>query len=295
MTDFALNPVVETVRDALNDHARSVAARGPCAWRLDGGNGAALPATAAIEDGWLRLDAVLGDPPPPGKARAGWLWEHAGWNATLQGARVLLTPEGRLAARAEIPTDDGVDLPPRIEQALAGLREAADRWRGEGRDEPPAAGADEPPATAEAADELRALCDAAGWPLETGASGRLWVGLNVGNGYYQAALRPGPGPWTVAVELCSADTLAPVSRRAWGLFLLTASGLVRLVRATAGDRNGRVAARLAATWPGSPGSVELGHALAACSVACRLCGKEVNALCDPSVATDYLAVRGWAV
>ena len=44
-----------------------------------------------------------------------------------------------------------------------------------------------------------------------------------------------------------------------------------------------------------PSATQLGHGLAALSVACRLCGQEVAALNDDETTADeFLAARGWS-
>ena len=83
-------------------------------------------------------------------------------------------------------------------------------------------------------------------------------------------------------------------RQALAVALLTICGIIRMARATARENDGQAAARFEVVFSNAPCSGELVHALAALSVACRLCGKEVKVLQEEEeVAREYLAVRGW--
>jgi hypothetical protein len=73
--------------------------------------------------------------------------------------------------------------------------------------------------------------------------------------------------------------------------MLTLNGAVRLVRGILAQSSGQLTCGLEAGFGTTPNAAEIDHALAALSVACRICGRGVNALLDEAVARQYLAVR----
>ena len=300
MTNTAPTRDIARAGAALEASGHPVESRGAGRWRLAAGNGAALATTATVEDGWLRLDAGLRARPLPSRRGRARLWELLEANATLPGGvRLVLTGSRRLLARAEAPTAEGVDLDVWVAGALAGLVRAAERWRGQGP--PPCKDGEGGPGSGtgdegpDLSDEVRRLCEEAGWSVIARPSGTLAVPLEVPGESCTADVERGPGRFTVTAELARTSTLSAASRDAWAGLLLTACGVVRLARASAGSRDGHVAAWVEATWPGLPSAAELAHGLAACSVACQLCGREVTALKEEAIATQYLRVRGWSI
>ena len=97
----------------------------------------------------------------------------------------------------------------------------------------------------------------------------------------------------VSVEVTRCETFSQPSRQALGVLLLTACGLVRFARAAVEEKGGQALARFEVRFSTAPSALELTHALAALSVACRLCAQEAKALQDEEIAGKYLAIRGW--
>ena len=233
-------------------------ARQPCAWTLLEANGLlGAGSTFALGSGGIasvQVEARLAPGSDPGEAD-----ERA--QAAIEAAGALLA---RLAA------GERVTRAPREEAA-----------------EPAAIDLD-----------LPALVAAAGWPFTARAAGRLVVPLDLpGGAFLQAGVEARPNRTVeVAVELARLEPGLPAtSREAIAHLLLAASGAVRRARAVAEEGAGE---RWAVGFEvvldvldARQGPGELDQALASLSVAARLCGREVRALMDESVAGLYLAAR----
>jgi hypothetical protein len=93
------------------------------------------------------------------------------------------------------------------------------------------------------------------------------------------------------VELVRASATPEASRRALALYLLTAARELRLVRAYATQAEAGWSCGMQVNLPVAPASEEIDHALAALSMAHRMCAREANVLLDQAAARCYLAVR----
>ena len=258
---------------------------GEMRWSFALANGRALPVTALIEEGWLALEAPLEE------AAAGTpLFRLLEWNGQLDGpGKFVAVSGGALQLRAEIALDEAVDIAGRLHQSCAGFRAALGRSHGES----PAAHAVIGPGPIEAGGaQLRQALGESGWAFTERAGGRLAVELEAREGFYQALVEQrGVGGVRLWVELARAQALSAASRQALGLLLLTAGGALRPARGAAEAGDGQMALRLEVDFATPPGAAELGHALAALSVGCRLCGEEVKLLEDESIAGRYLRIR----
>lgn len=287
-----------TISTALKRAAATVEASGfgRWAWTLPC-QGKLLRASARAEDDWLHLDLPLRDARIFGQGALERLGEILSWNADISGGGKFRLGQDQpfVHLAAEIPlAEEESDLPERLEEASGGFQEAAGKFFCGAVP----GGADTLPRSYRVnrdAVELPTLCQEAGWPFVQRAGGRLTVELDVPQGYFQALIqRRDNGPVVLEVELASWEELAPLCRRAIAVFLLTACGVVRMARATltAQPDNQTVAA-----WEvvlNNPTATEMAHALSALSMACRFTAREVQALCDESIARKFLEVRGWS-
>jgi len=287
----------KTVADALHRAGSGVTQTGSSKWNLRLNNGLALKATARIEEGWLFLDAPLriGKKRRPIKpARA---WELLCCNAHVPcGCKFALSPDARsVHVRMEVPlvAEQG-DIAERIRDVCRGFGLASEMFRSrkarqctDSRDSLP------DPHPSEGRQDLRALLTEADWPFVERSNGMI-VNLDVPNALYQATVEQHDERGIrVAVGFVSGESWSEECRNALGVLLLTASGIVRMARAAAEERNGRTDVRFEAILEGPCCAPELGHALSALSAAYRLCGSESKALQDEVLAEEYLSVRGW--
>jgi hypothetical protein len=281
--------------------ARSVKQFGESRWKLSFSNGKAFGVIAVADEEWLSMEVQ----PPSGGGRPTGpepLWDCLEWNAGLPGGvKFALGPQDRCPRiRAELPLEDGINPAEAVRLAVGGLKAAFHRLGdGAGADEPQrACAAAEPDAAGAAAGEAKVpdladLCTSAGWQFNRRASGHLAVELETLAPSCQAVVEPRRRGLTAAVQLASCEGLGPESRRAAAMMLLTACGMVRMVRAIAARADGRTVLGYEVAMEPSPTPAQLGRGLSALSVACSLCGpQEMAALQDGAVAKRYLAARG---
>jgi hypothetical protein len=258
-------------------------------------NGSALLVGARADEQWLHLDAPLRCAVAQGLDA----WQLLKLNRGLGGlSKLALLQPGQTAlrVRAEIPLDEDVDLQRRVGEACAGLKSAAGRLHGEGKEE--LTRVDSLAAIAEQKEspggaELGALCAEAGWKYTERAQGKLAVELETRTGFYQAIVeeRAG-GSVSLAVEVASDAVLGDNSKRALGTLLLRASAEVRLARAVVRDGGEGSAASFETLFQTLPCAAEVNHALSALAVACGLCGGAAEAMRDDAVAGNYLDAQG---
>ena len=247
-----------------------------------------------VEDGWAELTAGL-----PTELAAPDPWEALATVATVEGvARLTLTPGAcALELRADIALDDDVDPAPRLAAACEDMRALASALSGGlanaiPADGEPAADAGRPSA---ARADLRALMAETGWSFVERDPERLAVDLAIPDRFQQAFVTPSAGGRTLArATLVVSAVPTGASRRAVGVLLLTASTVVRLVRAGVATEGGDVRLLVEAYLDPNPAAGDLDAALSALAMACRIAGRETRALFDERVARIYLAARGWA-
>ena len=95
----------------------------------------------------------------------------------------------------------------------------------------------------------------------------------------------------LSVELLRCVAPANASRHALALFLLTATSALRMVRAYAAQAEYQECFGLQVSLPSSAASAEIDHALAALSIAYRMCAREAAVLLQAAAADHYLAAR----
>jgi hypothetical protein len=93
------------------------------------------------------------------------------------------------------------------------------------------------------------------------------------------------------VELLRTNAAKEASRHALAVFLLTISGALRMARGYAEAADGHESYGFQVCLPDAPASEEIGHALAALSIAYRMCARETDVLLDAAAARCYLAAR----
>lgn len=281
-------------------------------------NGTDCLVTARMDEGWLLLDAPLRTSKKSGATfskgvweplqgtlakaplwKRGRVWELLQWNANCTGGSkfTLLPDEQSINLRAEIPLDEEGGLTGRIHQACAGFKTALERLHG-GKtkdyqaDPHPVIFAADP--VQDTGCDLLHLCHETEWPFTERSAGIFVVNLDVPDGFYQATIEKRMGQIHVWVELVACESLPQPCQQALGVLLLTTSGIVRMARATAGERDGhQMVTRFEVVFASSPCVAELTHALSALLVACRLCGREAKVLQqDTVVAREYLRSQG---
>ncbi len=273
--------------------------------------GAAAPgAFAKTSDGFaLRLD-VAGDLP----ALEVGLRSDDGWmfcSARLPGSAAKITPTRLLEAstglyggvkvsyavdatgpprpelRAEVPLNAGADLVAVLGAVLNGFAQGALRIaeRSEQPTTSPLPGFGTAAAVAhphhDTAGGARALADA-GWTTSVREDGRLFVDLDVSDGYRQGLLETGPNGH---LRLCSAlpEPAPSPCADALAIAALLTSGWVRMVRAIYDG-----AFRLEVALGPGLGDAAVPCAAAALSVALRVLGDEAEILArDCAVASHY--------
>jgi hypothetical protein len=257
-------------------------------------DGRRTPLRLAVDGAWAELTAGL-----PAKTAPPDPWEALAVVAAVEGtARLALTPgERAFELRADVAVDDDADPAPRLAAACGDMRALAAALSGQ-----PAI-ADDAHGAPAAGDRRRSgggggLCAAlseTGWSFVERGPDRVAVDLAIPDRFQQAFVTPAAGGRTLAratLSVCAAPTLA--SRRAIGVLLLTASAVVRLVRAGVAAEGTDVRVFVEALLDPVPAAGDLDAALGALAMACRMAGRETRALLDERVARNYLAARGWA-
>jgi len=300
MIDTKTSALSDRVQWALAKCAEPIEPCGPDQWDLSLKNGSVLPCRATLNDQWLHLDVDIDQyrsTLQPNEHRA-WSWLLR--NGTLpSGVKYALDAHSRLRIRAETPLpDDGheFDLCGRIATVWEGLEVASAAIhdpatnRGEQR-----SGIAWEKEGDRAACDLRRLCEEAGWPFTERAEEKLAVTLDASGDFWQALVERRTDGIRVAAPVGAPAMASDEVRNSIAVLLLTLNGVLRFARAAGDEQKGQVAAHLEALLPHFPFAEELGHALSAISVGCRLCGREVEVLQnDLVIAREYLAVRGWS-
>jgi hypothetical protein len=279
------NEAAATAFRVLDKCSTELEATGPWRWRCVVQDGALLPLTSSVEEGFLQL---AGQPEEHG-GTARLLERALLENNTLAGGvKFALNAASRgLHLRTEILVLQEKQLLERVQWALAGFHDGCRRLKSlDSSDQgivAPTAG----PSGIRLGELLR----------ET-----LWSCTERGPNEFSVDLRRAPAPparittneygVVSSVELVRCDTEAEISRQALSVFLLTASSALRLVRAHAVEEaEGQRSFGLQVSLPAAPAVEEIDHALAALSTAYWMCAREANVLRDEAAAQCYLSVR----
>jgi hypothetical protein len=272
----------DAIRAAIAAVTTKLTPVGSSIWQFTLLNGAPHVVTAKTEGDWVLLEADR-----TGAAqRADSFWDALVRNATLPGlAKLALAHDGSLQLRAELPMIEGIDLAARFRETCCG-------FEAEWTHKDDRSSQDVPPVKAEPID-LKGLCSESGWPFTERGGRKLAVELEVPGGFSQALLIPAEHGVRISCEVACLDPITERCRQAVGGFLLAASGLVRMVRASVNTNGTPAAAQFEVVFGTAPSPLEISSALESLSVSCSLCGEEIKTLTVPAIAERYLALRGW--
>jgi len=290
------------VERVLTAAAVSVVPVGARGWllRLDGADAAGSVMATSVP-GWLLLETalpVVGRAAGLGPARVQSLLRQ---NAALPSPLTYAVGPGapRLLLTADVPLEDA-GCGAGLSDASGDLvRASVDGFRVVLGGGAAAAGASPDPGVRlrvadPAGAALLSLCRETGWLHDERADGQFTFTLDVPGLFCQVQpfVLPG-GSIRLRAGLAAPPRLSRVCRRAIGLLLLTASRVVRLARAAAA---GGAAEPYVweVVWPAVPAASLFDRGLTALSIACRMTARELRALCDESIAREYLALRGWS-
>lgn len=258
--------------------------------RLALSNGHSLTVSARRSAGFLMLDADTGVRPA-----AGQLVPFAQRSCEFPaGLKLALCGSPTLHLRAEFPLPEDDAAAVRIREHLDGMSAAADRlfhWVScDAAEEQMACPAPEGNGPAISGSLVELLRDS-GWQYHERPTGALLVDLETGSRFLQAAVeRCGAGVRFRAM-LLDREAAGEAAQQTLCLYLLEANAALRYARAYL-ERNGEgIAAGFEVRIGGRPSAEEAGHALAALSVAARLCAREIELFKDGAVAGIYRSAR----
>ena len=284
-----VSDIVDISSRALEKCCAEVEPHGSWEWLCVSQNGRRLNLSATLADGFLHIACLH----PPVATDAAALQSALHQNRRLNGnAKLALDPvSGALKLRTEIAVVDEPQLLSRLRWALDGLHRGASFLKPQDPHHVYAG----PQSGVIPAAPLEELLQGTAWQCTQRGPDEFSVELDA-EGEPHASVRLGDGHIDSTVELARANSLSGASRRALAVFLLTASGSMRLVRAftpNAEDEADAVFA-LQVSLPALPAAEEFHHALAALSVAHRVCAREAAVLLNEAAACQYLAARNMA-
>jgi hypothetical protein len=222
-------------------------------------------------------------------------WRALEWNHSFDtGAKLVLEPDGlTLGLRAELPLDDDVDPVPSVRRAFDGLVGAIQLTRQLFAGQPAPSALNSLAGEAHDRCDLTSLCAGSDWSSHARANGFAMT-LETPAGFHQAFVEQDARWGVVArVELLAVGETTDSGRRATGRFLLEASRLIRFARAirwSLPDGKQGLGFEVLLGWAVTPR--QFSSALAALSVACRMCAREIGSLGDERIARAYLRLGG---
>jgi hypothetical protein len=248
-------------------------------WPISRNNGHALPARVTREDGWLSLVtthslAHIDD--------VSLLVLNRHLPGTVRAARPLRASFAQLRADLHLGTPD---LDERIAKAYDEIAAASQQLATGATPLPMEASADD-----EIVEQVRHLCEEAGWPQRPSDDGGVRLDLETRAGTFTATLCGSRDALPhFFVELTSLSDQSEVSRRATARLLMALSATVRTVKPQTIDRGGLVAGVSSALERVDADAIN--RTASALAVACQLAGREVQALRDERLAGAYLALE----
>ena len=276
------NENAATAYRVLNKCAQEMEPAGPWRWRCVMQNGTRMNIAAAMEDSFLQLICR------PEAIRKGTLPIEDAMlcNKSLAGGMKLAVNSSidGLHLRTDIVIVDERQLIERLEWALEGIHEgnlllhSSDLLNEQAT----------PQITADA--DLDELLRESSWSCTKRGPNNYSVELDA-QAAPPAGIRINGSKLELSVELLRCGPPANASRHALALFLLTATSALRMVRAYSARAEDQESFGLQVSLPSSAVSVEIDHALAALSIAYRMCAREAAVLLQAAAAHHYLAAR----
>jgi hypothetical protein len=260
-------------------------------WELVSHNEPCLSVQASLDDDWLQLRADTGI--AAGNGRTSRVLQ---WNGRLEGAaKFSLRRESRsIGICGEIPLHTESDIVPSLAATLAGFGQAALLIHDSSvrdADAKPKETCEKP--AQESTPALHQLLADTAWPFTERSNGSCMVELDSKDDFHQAPIKIGPdGCRRASVELAVWETPAPASKDALAVLLLTAAGVIRMVRPFIVENpGGRMTAGFEISFLPDIYPSLLGKGFSSLSIACRFCGREAVALNNSRIAEEYLAIR----
>ncbi len=277
------NESAEMTSRVLRKCADEIEPAGPWRWMCAVQNGTRLQVAARFEEGFLSLACL------PDEIRTGTcgLEDALLGNGTLAGGVKLAFDysSGRLRLQTDIAVLDEKQLADRLWWAINGFHDGCRLLQA------PASGFDHSVSeTTESGDALGELLRETSWASAERAPNDYSIELDH-DIPARARIRMSKTGVVSSLELVRAKVMAETNRQALAVFLLSATGALRLVRAYAEESDAGWCFGMQVGLPPSPAVEEIDHALAALTAAHRMCARETSVLLDDSAARRYLAAR----
>lgn len=276
------NEAAATAFHALDQCSVEVRPAGRWCWECVLRNDANTPVTANLREGFLELAGPAKAIRDRSCALERALLES---NTLAGGAKFALDAAGSsLYVRADIPLLEETQLLEQVCWAMAGFHCGPSGVESDGSPDA------DPRTSSSAMKELGELLRETSWQATERGPDEFSANLDADSAP-PARIKANEQGLLFSVELARANVAAQVSRDALTEFLLSAGSIVRMARAHAADVDGQRSFGLEVRLPCTATAAEIDHALAALSVACRMCAREANVLLDETAARCYLAVR----
>ena len=260
-------------------------------WKASLVNGRHFDLICRASGAWLAMNATLTEEVPPSKYSKLLTIQHGfKWNS-----RFVLAADCRsIGVRSDLSIDSrGLISTTRMEEAIEGIQEASHSiLEGE------SAGLEKASSEkvyADGQDGISEVCDETMWSHRNRPAEKIVFDLEVMEGSFQAVVEKQKGGYLISVELLDTDVLTELSRTALAILLLRASHELRFVRPSLSIFEERIVVRYGIRFSVIPDVSEMNQALAALSVACSSCGRELCAIQDESVADAYLSAVGFHI
>jgi hypothetical protein len=283
---FASETAAATLR-ALDRCFEQVKQDGPWRWHCVAQNGARLPMEASLGEGFLHLACSAGATQACTSSLERALF---GNDSLAGGVKFALDAKSHgLDMRADIAVVDEAQLHRRIQCALDGFHHGVQILKPVESDGVPVAELGAEASVAGVAELLRESA----WTCTERGPGDLSVELDA-ESLPPARIHAAGAGLAVNVELARLNATTGAARQSLAVFLLTATGALRLVRAYGVQRGEQEIFGLQVGVPSAPVMEEIDHSLAALSLAYRVCAREANLLLNEAAARCYLAARDFS-
>ena len=266
----------------LNKCTDELSLEGAWRWSCFVQNGTRLPIAASLEEGFLHLACH-----PEGIRKSVCTLEQAlfGNRMLSGGVKVAL---GKANHDLHLATDIAIleekQLLDRFHGALEGFHDGYRLFRA------PTSLIKSTAAKTGSGVALGELLREASWPSTERGPNEFTAELDTTSASH-AGIRNTEYGVELNSELVRSNATAEISRQALTLFLLTATSALRLVRAYSEETDGGVTFGLQVILSCDPAIEEIDHALAALSIAHRMCARETTVLLYEATARCYLAAR----